>query len=119
MSDVKILPSKLNFEVWKGDDFDVTLEVVSVVGTTEEPIDFTDYEAEMVFEAPGTDTAALTVDSDTEITFPDTGKIRVEIAGTVLASELLVGKYEYRIRLTDSGGKKRTYFAGDFKMMYK
>lgn len=119
MSAVKILPSKLDFEVWKGDDFDVTLEVSSVVGTTETPINFTDYTAEMIFEAPGTDTAALTVDSDAEITFPDTGQIRIEIDGTVLASGLLVGKYDYRIRLTDSGGKKHTYFAGDFKMMYK
>lgn len=119
MLEVTTLPARLDFRHWKGDDLDVTIEVYSVSGTTETPVDFTGYTAVMTWERPGSDAAVLEVDTDTEITFPAAGQIRIQVTDTALETALETGKYDIRIKLTSAGGLNKTYFAGSFKFEYK
>ena len=119
MLEVTTLPARLDFRHWKGDDLDVTIEVYSVSGTTETPVDFTGYTATMVWERPGNDTAVLSISTSAEITFPAAGQIRIQVTDTALDAALDLGKYDIRIKLTSAGGLNKTYFAGSFKFEYK
>lgn len=119
MLEITTLPARLDFRHWKGDDLDVTIEVYSVSGTTETPVDFTGYTGTMIWERPGSATAVLTVDTDSEMTFPAAGQIRIQVTDTAMESALELGKYDIRIKLTSAGGLNKTYFAGTFKFEYK
>lgn len=119
MLEVTNLPARLDIRHWKGDDLYLELNVASVSGSTETPVDFTGYTGEMVIERPGSDTAVLTFDTDTEMVLEADGDIKITVDKTVLSGALTLGKYDYRITLTSPGDFTRTYFAGSFKFEFK
>lgn len=119
MLEVTNLPARLDIRHWKGDDLYLELNVASVSGSTETPVDFTGYTGQMVLERPGTDTAVLTFDTDSEMVLEADGDIKITVDKDVLSAGLTLGKYDFRITLSSPGDFTRTYFAGSFKFEFK
>lgn len=117
--EVTNLPARLDVRHWKGDDMYLEINVASVVGTTETPIDFTGWTGQMFVERPGSDTPLLTLTTASEMVLEADGDIKITVASTALSTALPLGKYDLRIKLTNPSGFARTYFAGEFKMEFK
>lgn len=118
----KNLPARFDLQNWKGDNFDVSIYIEKVDPDTNiaTPIDFLGWTGTMIFETPGTDDTLLTVGTATgEMTFPSLGVVQIKISPAVQEANFVLAKYDHRIRLVDTTAFGKTYFAGEFKYLFK
>ena len=118
--EVAQVPAKLDIVLYAGDDFALTINVVTVdpVTNVETPVNFTGCTALMQIKSRPAETAALlqlTSSPAAGLSFPapaTDGNIKIELTKVQTGTTLPKASLYYDLQITDSLTKVRTYFTG-------
>ena len=106
-TNISILPSKVDYELWKGDTWEPGTITASISGV---PVNFTGYTAKMEIRNAISNSVVLTLENGSGITLSTVGVITIVM--TAVQTAALIGDYNYDLQITDTSSKKRTYTYG-------
>jgi len=101
--EVKILPQNLDFKLYQGDSFDVSLRLKNA---RREVVDLSTFEGVVHLKDANGNIVGV---PELTMNYGDAGVLRIYLANTTM---LPPGEYPYDLQLGDSSGQRRTVLAG-------